>query len=275
MKFDRQKAFPYPVLRPDSDDYAGVEFQVTVDLSVGIDTICANIEYLVSCEEIRDEVLNGNAEFACIFSCRDTYYRQVVLTSEPQATIQFCNGDLRGEIKVDPYVVAKRSIPAFSSPDINAEFGSGPFSFRPGDILAQDQPQVFYIDRDMFKPVTSLFDLVKQDDLIDGEWKLGFGEDHVRIAVSPKMKESIDNARNSRSNRIILLNSLYFAAVMQTVQKLQDSPVDFEGLKWAEVIERQAHNKGCDLENDDAYLTSQQLMQHPLLQLKGLFPQGV
>jgi len=35
MRFDHQKAFPYPVLRPDVDDYLNAEFQVSVDVEGG------------------------------------------------------------------------------------------------------------------------------------------------------------------------------------------------------------------------------------------------
>jgi len=33
MQFDSQRAFPYPVLRPDVNDYADGEFQAIVDLT--------------------------------------------------------------------------------------------------------------------------------------------------------------------------------------------------------------------------------------------------
>jgi len=34
MKFDRYKAFPYPVLRPYSDDYIDIDFQTNVEPKV-------------------------------------------------------------------------------------------------------------------------------------------------------------------------------------------------------------------------------------------------
>ena len=63
MKFDRQKAFPYPVLRPESDDYLDCDFQATVDFSVDKDKIKANFIYAISSEEIINEIEKGNAEY--------------------------------------------------------------------------------------------------------------------------------------------------------------------------------------------------------------------
>lgn len=268
MKFDKQKAFPYPVLRPQSDDYNNAEFQTIVDIAVGKEKAKVDISYTISSKEIVEEIHKGNAEYVSIFSCRDTYFRMVLSTKGNHLEADFNLGDLRGEVKIDSYVVVRKEITAFSSPDINPEFGSEPFDFSIGDILAQDEPQIFYIDRDMFKPITSVFDLVKKDELSNGEWTIGFEDDHIQIEVSPKMKETIDDARNIPNNRVILTNSIYFIAVMQAVQKLKSSESEFEGRKWAEVIMRQSHNLGCDLENHDAYLITERLMHYPLIKLE-------
>lgn len=263
MKFDRNKAFPYPVLRPHSDDYINVDFQTTVDYSVGKEKINAEITYAISSDEIVREISKGRAAYVSIVSCRDTYFQRVLCSQQQVIQAEFSIGDFRGEVRVDSYVVVRNKLVKFSSPDINTEFGPGPFKFDPGEILAQDETQVFYIDRDLFKPVISVFDLVKKEELSDGEWTIDFEEDHVQIEVSPKMKASIDDARNSQKNRIVLLNSIYFSAVTQAVQKLKELPDDCEGKKWAEIIKRQAHNKGCDLDSHDAYLIAERLMRHP------------
>lgn len=266
MKFDKNKAFPYPVLRPFSDDYKDVEFQAIPEFTVGKDRIKASISYAISSEEIADEIDRGNAEYVAVISCRDTYFQATLTSSNRSVESEFGIGELRGEVRVHPYVVVKNIIESFTSPDINQEFGPGPFRFEIGDILAQDETQVFYIERDLFRPITSVFELVKKDDQSDGIWLVDFDGDHVQIIVSPKLKESIDNARNSKENRAVLLNSIYFAAVMQAVQKLKDpdARINYEDKKWAKAISGQAHNKGLDIDNHDAYLIAERLMQQPV-----------
>lgn len=275
MKFDKYKAFPYPVLRPGSDDYTDGEFQATVEFAIDGNNIKASIGYALSATEITDEIAKENAAYVCMISCRDTYYQRVISTSERNLEVNFDSGALRGEVRVNPYVVVKKDISAFTSPDINAEFGPGPFKFVEGEVLAQDEAQIFYFDRDLFRPITSVFDLVKKDELEDGMWTVGFEENHIQIEVSPKMKESIDMARNDHNKRIVLLNSIYFAAVMQAVQKLKDPNESFEGKKWAEVIRRQSHNKGVSLDKHDAYYIAELLMQQPIMLLNAYVFKGV
>jgi hypothetical protein len=274
MKFDKYKAFPYPVLRPDSDDYKDVEFQAIVDFKIANGSINSTIGFALSSEEIKAEVEKGNAEYVCMISCRDTYYQQVVSTTQRKIDVPFDVGVLRGEVRVDPYVIVKKDIANYVSLEINPEFGPGPFQFREGDVLAQDETQVFYIDRDLFKPITSVFDLVKKGGLPDGVWTISFEQNHIQIEVNPKMKESIDEARNDQKKRVVLKNSIYFAAVMQAVQKLKDPDENFEGQKWAEVIRKQAHNNNLDIKSHDAYLIAERLMQHPLLQLESYVLRG-
>ena len=274
MRFDKYKAFPYPVLRPGSDDYIDVEFQATVDFKVDGSSITATISYALSLDDLKAQIVNGNAEYVCVISSRDTYHQTLLSSSTPSSEARFDVGALRGEVKVDTYVIVKQPIRDFTSKSINQEFGDGPFTFAVGDVMAQDETQVFYLDRDAFRSLTSVFELVKSDSLTDGVWKLDFSDEHVKIAVSPRMKESIDDARNENRNKIILKNSIYFAAVMQAVQHLKDAPDEVDNRRWAEVIRRQAHNKGIELLDHDAYWITEQLMQYPILQLDNLVFKG-
>ena len=274
MKFDRNKTFPYPVLRPFSDDYIDVEFQTNVDFSSNEGVVTSDISYRVSSSELVDQIKSGNAKFVSIVSCRETYFREVITSDAKQVVKNFDVGNLRGEVKVDSYIIAIKKIPSFSSPDINPEFGRDSFAFTPGDVLAQDETAVFYIDRDLFKPVTSVFDLVKNPEYSEGEWRISLDDDHIQIVVSAAMKESIDNARNNTTMKVILLNSIYFSAAVHAIQRLKEFGSDYEEKKWGRVFYRQIHNNGLDLATGDAYILAQKLMKHPLKVLNAYVLKG-
>ena len=267
MRFDKNKAFPYPVLRPESDDFSESDFQAAIDCTILNGKIEISVSYSISSEEIKNEIKNGSAQYVSIISCRDTYFRKVLASKDSMVKVDFDVSALRGEVKVEPYIFARKDIIGFFSDEINSEFGAGPFDYTVGDIFAQDEAHSIFIERELFKPVTSVFDLVKKDGLPDYEWAIDFSENHVKIEVSPLMKGVIDDARNNASNKSILINSIYFSAVMQAVQKLKDSAIDYEDRKWKTVMELQAHNKGIDIVNEDAYLVAERLMHHPMFLL--------
>lgn len=264
MKFDRNKTFPYPVLRPFSDDYIGCEFQHLVDFQYAEGSVNISISWRVSSPELIKQIELDNARYVSIVSCRGTYFRRVLSSPQKTASLTVDVGDLRGEVRVDSYIVAVQRINEFSSPDINPEFGRDTFLFTPGDVLAQEETSIHYIDREMFRPVTSVFDLVKNDSLLHGEWRVSAEDEHVQIEVSATMKEVIDNARNNTAHKVVLLNSLYFSAVVHAIQKLKDFAVDYEERKWSRVISQQLHNAGLDLTTNDAYILAQKLMKQPL-----------
>lgn len=263
MNFDRNKTFPYPVLRPYSDDYCGVEFQATPEVTIDGNNIGLACTYLTSATELLEQVQNGSAKFVSVVSCRDTYFRKTYATDKDTAVYSLDANTLRGEVAIESYIVCTSLIEGFTSPDINPEFGRSAFTFTPGQVLAQEETKVVYIDRDLFKPLSSVFELVKNESVPPNEWRVALDSNHVQIQVSPGMKEAIDDARNNTAKRAVLLNSLYMGAVTQAVQALKER-ADVEDNKWAEVMLRQLQNQDLELDKTEAYLLAQRLMKHPL-----------
>src|SRR5258708_6757058 len=186
MRFDHHKAFPYPVLRPDVDDYLDAEFQVAIDVEGGKDNkkIEARVAVALSSKEIRKEIEKGTAAISIIFSCRDTYFREAFTTRKFEFKKTFDSGAFRGEVIIYPFVVALKPIGKFSAKSINREFRKDTFSFATGEVLAADEPKVIYIDRELFKPVSSILQLVKNDSLSGFDWRLRFDDNQRQIILS-------------------------------------------------------------------------------------------
>ncbi|RWP73215.1 hypothetical protein [Mesorhizobium sp.] len=265
MQFDLLRAFPYPVLRPGVDDYRDSDIQATVDFQQSADsaTVTAEVDFALSVAEIKALVDQGKADYVVVFACRDTYFRKASISKQPTFTETFSAGELRGEVLVYPYIIASSHIDSFQCPWINAEFGPGPFEFPNGAVLALDQPQSIYIDRDAFKPISSCFLLVKSDSVPDNEWQVRADSEKVQIAVSPSLKARIDVARNTKENRAILINSVYFGAVMQCLSLLKQGE-DHNDFRWANIFRQRMIDQSIDLDKHHEAWIAQQLMRHPI-----------
>ena len=266
MQFDLQRAFPYPVLRPQNDDYIDGDFQVSVvfDVSEDLTAIKAKILCALSVDELENMIQKRKASYVIIISCRDTFLRHVERQFTSEFEIEFPPGHLKGEVMIYPFVASVDNIEGFTSDLINPEWAeSGPFSFEPGAVLATEQPQQIYIDRELFKPITSVFVLVKNDNIQNYEWHVVLDDDKVKISVSPEVKEIIDRVRNTTKNRAVLLNSIYFGAVMHCIRHLKSSD-EFDGYRWAMVIRHQAVEANINIDTEDEYLVAQKLLQLPL-----------
>ncbi|MDZ7737336.1 MAG: hypothetical protein U5P41_15575 [Gammaproteobacteria bacterium] len=112
MKYDHQKAFPYPVLRPDVDDYIEGEFQSTIDVEGQDDGSMLEFtaHFALSVKEITKAIAKDNARYMMLISCRDTYYREKFLTKKNTIAKKISSSLLRGEVQIDSFVVTvKRS----------------------------------------------------------------------------------------------------------------------------------------------------------------------
>ena len=154
MQFDPLRAFPYPVLRPDVDDYIDGELQVDVDFEndVTSNRISVEVQCFLSVPEIEAVIKSGHAEFAIIVACRDTYFRETIRSQDTIFSAEFPEGSLRGEVVVYPFVMVKNKIADFQCKWINDEFGDGPFKFDPGhpvtsfslDVPARGHPMAHH-----------------------------------------------------------------------------------------------------------------------------------
>ncbi|TPN02783.1 hypothetical protein FKO01_49195 [Mesorhizobium sp. B2-3-3] len=250
----------------DSDIQADVHFKESGDGN----ELVAEVEFALSVTELRKLVEIGKAYYAVVFACRDTYFRRAAVSTDSIFTETFPAGALRGQVLVNPYIVAAQDISGFVCRWINPEFGPGPFNYPSGAVLALDAPQAIFVDREAFRPLSSCFTLVKSDHIPSNEWQVLTERDKVQIAVSSGLKERIDAARNSKENRAILMNSIYFGAVMQCLSVLKQAE-DPDEWRWQKVFHQRIENNGIDLKKHSESWIAQQLLRHPIAAIDQYF----
>ncbi|PMG28018.1 hypothetical protein BCU94_18485 [Shewanella sp. 10N.286.52.C2] len=271
MKFDPQKAFPYPVLRPHNDDYLDSDIQTTAEFLIDHDNkkVKFNASLAISSEAIQELIESNKANYSIIISCRSTFFRKSLRTNSDEIEYEFNYGDFRDEVEVTCFVTASEDIDNFLPEDLNPEFGDLAFNIEKGDVLALDEPQISFFDRDSFKPLASIFSLIQSNNRSDNEFRVELDHDDITIAVSPTTKQMIDIARNNPSHLAVLMNSLYFSALVEAINQIQQAVDEYENNKWASVLSRKIHNtENIDIDTDPAYVIAQELFKMPMLQLK-------
>ena len=266
MKYDKNKAFPYPVLRPYNDDFVGKDFQASVSIETIENEVEISVEYSLSSKSIRQLIENYEASFVTVIACRDTYYSATIESFTFEAKKQFDQGLFRGEVSINKYIRIIDSVELYTD-EIHSDFGEGPFIYNVGDIIAQDEPERFYFEREYFKAVTSVFNLVKSDSVPYGEWKLDAENNHIGIQVNPAMKEVLDIARSTRSNQMILINSLYYAAVVQAIDYLKEGEGAYDSYQWAHVIRKKITDRKISLESHHSTQIATAILERPFQML--------
>lgn len=268
MRFDSQVAYPHPVLRHDVEDYEDGDFQVTANYTVTEDHLSVEIKasYELSVPELSDLVVAGKACAGILVNCRDTFFRKISpLVAGNETKIVIDGGRLHGEVTVVPIIYAVTKIDSFKSEDFAEEFVGLDFDFKPGDLLAHEDPQVFWLEREAFEPIESIITLNTVTEKEGFEWGIVLDEDQIAIEVSEELSELVQVARNSPKNTLVLINSIYFSAVQTAVEGLkQESDLD---RKWANVIRQKCLNNGIDVVDAEPHLVTQQILNRPIEKL--------
>lgn len=274
MQFDTNRAFPYPVLRADVRDYVRGAFQASIDFRQGDDDdgFIIDVQAQLNVREIQELIKDGKAEFLYILSCRDTMTRHALRSSEAMLEETLPVGSLRGEVQIAKLVSVIKPIKNYRCEHINPEFGSGPFSFQAGEVLAFDEPHVVFLEPENFRPLTSIFELAPNESLDKFQLQFGTSGDRITIELHPDLKALVDNARTEPTKMAVLFNSIYMHAVMDALDKLKDEPDGDQ--RWRGVIKQRLADLELDIDSlraEGVYTVASRLLQQPLSRLAQFF----
>ena len=129
----------------------------------------------------------------------------------------------------------------------------------------------FWLEREAFEPVESIITLTTISAKTGFEWGVVLDDEQIKIEVSPELSKSVQIARNTPANTLVLINSIYFSALQTAIDYLKQEP-DLEQ-KWANVIRQKCISLGMsNVDSEETHLIAQRLLERPIERLaKTLF----
>ncbi len=262
----RGKAFPHPVLRPDTDDYQDSAFETIIEptLSKGDDqSIDVELCFSLSSESLNSEITQNRASFALDVNCPDTLYRKVFHCKDSD-TIKFKEKELYGRVSFTGMVICRKAIDSFSAYDLHPEFGSRLFSFRPGDILAFDQQVLAFVEFSSLS-FESLIRAQSCHDIDPNSYKIEVEAELITILMGPTFYKVWNLLREENSKAPFLAMSVYKDCLLVALQYIVTSE-DSGGYRWSKALIKKLDNYGIELPRDpeinDLNLLAQQLVAH-------------
>ena len=112
MKYNPNRNYLYPVLRPYSDDYPDGTLQTSVTVAANEESISLAISFEISEPSIHEEVVNGNASCAAMVYCGTTMYREMVVgkRGNPRLTRDIPLASLSGNVELHPLVIVNQQV---------------------------------------------------------------------------------------------------------------------------------------------------------------------
>lgn len=280
--FDPQKSYPYPVLRPQSDDYPKAEFEVTLNVERIQDTTAFTVEadFMLSDPDLLKLVEQGSARYVLQVRSPKTYYRAAFSASQNRIKEDFEHSLVEGRTEFSPFLVATDSIHAFCASGWHDDYEGMSFDIPTGSVLAVDQHVEYTIDTTEEKPLGSIFVLGEANRISDGMWRIDHANDLVRIEMSPQDCARFKVARESANNRpeaAYIMNSIYLPALIWLLAEGDKDNEELSDRRWFRALDACLSRKGLPLlgMKSDRVKDAQQLLEYPFHGLPLLGEQDV
>jgi hypothetical protein len=269
MKIDDSMRFPHPVLWAQTSDYSqgGFAFTCTIEESMSDGRLDMKCEIELTQPAISGLLQGGRAGAGLFVSCIDTYFNQLFQLPAGGGKIVVPGGRLRGRVVLRPVVWARERIESYSSPDVHAEFGTGPIVFEPASILAVGESQIISVGSDKLAPMGSIFDLARDDDVPISQVRVQLDGERIQILASEPTLEKIQVLRGTPEGKALLLNSVYLPVVMAVLDVLSSDAEAYEGRRWHSVFTAKLDQLGISADGDDLLEPAQRLLKSPFARL--------
>lgn len=242
MRYDANKAFPHPVLRPlidggQSSDFPGYGFQTTVAPRVSPDgsNIELEVRFDITQPDIVRAVEGGQARFSVLAYCSTTYYRMHFGSAEPHLVATIPAGHVDRTVEVRPSIVVTTEMDRYRPTGLHDELASRMFHVQAGGLLAQDHTVRFPASREFLGPITSIFQISPDPNQPRGKFDIRFG-DPVQIVVHPDDNLKLAVARHMSEKRSVIMNSVYLPAVIALLGEAVQYGPDGTDERWYEVV---------------------------------------
>lgn len=267
--------FPNPVLALGRDDYIeSCRFYTTIEdnnISVDSDSIVIPVKYVLECNGLSQMIKSGEAVATVIVKSSAASYSKLFRFSadNTEMTISVPKFSVVNKMEITGAIIAACNIDAFSCDGEFNElyFGTSTFEIRKGDILAtEDSRTIFVDDTELEKPISSIFDISRNDEQESDVVPNFYGE-KIEIFLKSELYElyykfkDFNNGSLRRYAAGIIVYPVLVEAIGYVISHYQSGGsasdgTDFSQKRWFRAIDHKADAKGINLQAYDGYPTT-------------------
>jgi hypothetical protein len=270
VKINESMCFPHPVLGPETGDYSSGEFNLEIRaVSEAFSTDQVTVDYSATLTEVGllSALSSGTVSVGIFVTCLDTYYSNAIALSLGDGRFAFDPGALVGRVEIQPLIWARFGIPHFSLSNCHSEFGGGTMGIEAGEILALGELQVLNIGREKLAQTDTIFSIVKDETLADGQLSVNLDADRIQVLVAENIHQSVNDLRAKKFGHSIVLNGVYLPAVMQVLDILRAGEGDYEGRRWHRIFRAKCEYLGVNVQQPDLWRDAQILLNDPFSEI--------
>lgn len=265
MKINDNTRYPHPVLSEFSEDYKTGTFSMDITVIENPDKseLLLKPEITLDEKKIEGLVADEKAKIGFFITCPETYYHDLVTVDSGKEAIKLGPGKLRGRVQIRPIIWACKKLKGYENTNLHDEYGKNKINFPSGGVLAIDYETVIHAGREKLSPMETIFSLAINNDVPYGEIRLFMEKQKIQILANKKTSEFVHRMRGNRMGKNVLLNSIYFPAVMGVLSSLKDDPGAYEDKRWFRVFNSKCEHIGINIASSDILGDAQKLLESP------------
>jgi hypothetical protein len=253
MKF-HNRAFPYPILDSTDetrDDY--IDSNYTVSLSQEVNDsenlVSFKLEHMCSIGELDDLVEKGFGKYGVLVINGDTLFREIFLSDQKLQTFNLTLNDLYGKVEFIPQIIATKKVEAYTSKDLNQEYGEITFELNPGDVLAKAEASIRFFEFNKLSFET-LISVRTSKDVHPNRYVISLENNFIFIDMGTTLRKLWDELRTESQNRPFLAMSIYKDCFFHALYDLSYKYDEVSDSKWAKSLSQKLKEMNIEIEED-------------------------
>lgn len=257
----RAFSYPHPVVGNQDDVRSDFGLQLCVEIA---DYVRLKGQYSLDNATLRDLIVAERAHFVARANCRNTYFRKSIKVSDDQFSYSVELGRLRGQVVVEPMIVASKPIDDFRPVNLNEEYGDDVFMVLPGQLLAVGPELRFEVDTD-FDPLRSPVGSIIQ--IADGApdrapFECDFEADRILVRISTNSWPQYQAIKGPAPHTIVSVIALPVLAEAMNRLRRDGAEESYGEYTWFQRLERICVERDIG-STVDSLRAAQQLLDTP------------
>jgi hypothetical protein len=253
----KSRAFPYPVLGPESDDFTQGSLRLAdSSAQAAPERYTIQFRFEVTHPDIESMIADGRAAPAVVIECRQNLHRVRHRVQMGVNTIVISADELRGEVHVTPVISATRELPSYRPSFLNPDYEGVSIRVPCHGLLAYGPNLEFIAEprADRLRRISSIMRVVP----VDGSqrvMRVNPDGQRIRVEVSREMFNLYQSVAESREASAVLASMLVLPVLVEVFHRLKregsEGWEEREAQRWFQVIRARLLEERQPLEAPD------------------------
>lgn len=245
-----KRLFAYPVLSDEKDDYIQSVFQVDYKTKMeDVNTLRLTFSIEMTCEEINDLIVSGDAEFVIHLECSKTAYRKIKKSISKNFFIDIPIDQINGTLELVALIILKEDVESFVCSDWSEDFEGMTFSLEHSSIIGYQNLSEINISKDYeeFANSNSIFTVYKKYK-DEKYFDIDLEHEKIKIGLPVNDYELYGKYSGNKDCQAVLNAMLVLPAMVYIFEELKQDYGEelYHNREWYIALEKSYNKRGLN-----------------------------